>query len=408
MQRMAAAALFAVGLLLPRLGAADDKVLTAERVAEIARERAPALVSARARIDEARGRLLWASAVLRSNPVVESSAGYRGGGNGPAAVEARIGIRQGLEIGGQRGARVAGAEAGIARATFLAEDAARRLVRDGAMAFHLVLYAQERHRLALAAEAVAAEVARVAERREKAGDASHLDINLARAALARAGSETRHADANRNAALGELRSILGLTAEAPLELRGDLRERRGHDLKDLEAQAARRADLRAMEAEGREARADRSLGEAMQWPDLGIGASFERTDSANVGLGTLSVTLPVFDLGFGVRAEASARERRIQGELEAARRGAIAEVRTGYVVFQQRVAAVVEYERSALPLLDQNEAQIRRSFELGRLPVVEFLALRREIIATRVEYLDRLLQAALAGIELEASAGARK
>ena len=45
-----------------------------------------------------------------------------------------------------------------------------------------------------------------------------------------------------------------------------------------------------------------------------------------------------------------------------------------------------------------------RSFEVGQLGLPELLLIRREILDTRSQYLDALLEAALARVDLDASA----
>ncbi len=405
MHRIAAATLTVLALLSPRPGAAQETALTLDQALTLARERAPRLVSVRARIDEARGRLAGASVFLRTNPSVNAGLGSRSGADGHRTDETSITVSQGFEVGGQRGARVAGARAVVSRATSDADDTARRVLRDVALAFHRALYAQERARLATATEAVAADVLRVSERRHQTGEIPRLDVNLARAALARARAEVHAAGAGPEAALGELRLLLGLAPDEPLAVRGDLRDRRHVEPEELLARASRRADLLSLEAELLEARADQDLASASRWPELGIGASYGREEGASIGLGIVSFTLPVFERGQGPRAEASARERRVSGELQSARTIVAGEVRATLAVYRHRAAAVEELETNALPLLDQNEAQTRRSYESGQIALADLLAVRAEIIGTRLEYLGYLLEAANAAIELESSAG---
>jgi cobalt-zinc-cadmium efflux system outer membrane protein len=405
MYRFSAAAFVAALLILPRLGAAQENALTLDQALELARTRAPALVSARTRIEEARGRLVGASALLHANPVLEGGIGYRSAGPGESSTEGRVAVVQGLELGGQRGARITAAEAGISRATSTADDAARRFLRDVALAFQRALYAQERFGLSMAAENVAADVLRVSEQRQRVGDIPRLDVGIARVALARARSDVRTANAGREAATGELQMLLGTTSTEPLTVRGDLRDRRRFELNDLMVRAPHRPDLRVLEAELREAEADRDLGAALRWPEIGIGASYERHENANIGLGLLSLSLPIFERGQGLRAEADARQRRVSGELQAGQRLVAIEIRTAFDVYRLRVSAAEELEHNAIPLLDENEAQIRRSYESGQIALADFLAVRREIIGTRIEYLDRLLEASAAGVELQASAG---
>jgi outer membrane protein TolC len=56
---------------------AQTTSLTLEQALNRARTRAPALRAARARIEEARGRLQGASILLQANPVIEGTVGPR-------------------------------------------------------------------------------------------------------------------------------------------------------------------------------------------------------------------------------------------------------------------------------------------------------------------------------------------
>jgi outer membrane protein, heavy metal efflux system len=401
----AAALIAAIVLLSSEPGTAQEEALTLEQALALARVRAPAILSARVRTAEARARLTGASVLLRENPLVETAVGSRTSGRG-TFVDADVGIQQTFELGGRRGARIAGAEAGVDRAVAGSDDAALRLLRDVAIAFYRALWAEQRLRLATAAEGAGADVVRIAERRRQAGDMTALDVNVARTALARARSDQQAAEAIRNAALGELRILLGMAADPPLAVRGDLRDRRRYELGELIARAPDRPDLRALDAEAREANADVRLGDGLAWPDLGFGARYEREEEADVVLGALTLTLPFFERGQGLRAEAGARARRLRLEMDAERRVVDVEVRTAFEVYGRRVGAVTGLERDALPLLDQNESLARRSYEAGQIGLAEFLVVRREILETNDLYLDRLFEAAVAGVELEASAGA--
>ena len=65
-----------------------------------------------------------------------------------------------------------------------------------------------------------------------------------------------------------------------------------------------------------------------------------------------------------------------------------------------------ELEQTALPALDDNESLALKSFEAGEIDLGELLLIRREILETRLAYLERLLDASLTRFELEAAAGA--
>jgi cobalt-zinc-cadmium efflux system outer membrane protein len=80
-------------------------------------------------------------------------------------------------------------------------------------------------------------------------------------------------------------------------------------------------------------------------------------------------------------------------------------VRSAFEAYSRRLAAVRLLERDAMPGLDENDALTARSFEVGQLGLPELLLIRREILETRSQYLDALLEAALARMDLDASAG---
>src|SRR5262245_32813489 len=87
--------------------------LTFEQALAMARERAPRVAVARARIDEARGRLAGAQVRFRDNPVVDASAGPRKLET-DTVTDYEFGVSQTFEVGNRRAARIAGAEAGVA------------------------------------------------------------------------------------------------------------------------------------------------------------------------------------------------------------------------------------------------------------------------------------------------------
>jgi cobalt-zinc-cadmium efflux system outer membrane protein len=121
-------------------------------------------------------------------------------------------------------------------------------------------------------------------------------------------------------------------------------------------------------------------------------------------LGGLTVNLPLFFNGQEHRAAGAARAARLRADLEAARTRIAAEVRAAFDAYTRRLAAVRILEADAIPGLDENEQLTTRSFDAGQIGLPEVLLIRREILDTRFQYLDTLLEAALARVDLDASA----
>ena len=378
--------------------------LKMEEALDLARRSAPAVRVARARIAEARGRLVGASALLTHNPELELGGGARVGPVGVTG-DVDVGVSQVFELGGQRAAGLDAAKAGIEREIASVEDATRRALRAVAVAFVQARYIEERVGVAAHQVRLVAEVLSVAERRHEAGDVGALDVDLAALALARSQAEARTLGAARERALGELRALLGLGSDAGVVPCGALLEPRRHELGALLASASERGDLRALDASVREAEAEAQQGRAKAWPDLGVRIGYAREEEADIVLGTLSLTLPFFDHGQGLEESARARGGALRVEREAAEQSARAAVRTAFDAYQRLAEAAAEFERRGLPRIARGEELARRSYEAGDMRLGELLAVRRELLAARITHTDLALGVALAGVELEAAAG---
>ena len=378
--------------------------LTFQQALTMARERAPRVAVARARIDEARGRLAGAQVRFRDNPVIDASAGPRWLETGNVT-DYEFGLSQTFELGNRREARIAGAEAGIARETAVSDATTRQLVRDVAVAYIRALLAQTRIDVLRAAEAVAKEALDVAERRFRAGDIAVLDVNVARASAARAASQTRAAEAERAAALGELKALLAWSDPADPQPVGNLNDliRAGLDIQIVAP--SERPEVQTLVAEAAEARADIRLGQAFKKPDLGFGVRVKRDEGHQAAAGVVSIAIPVFNSGQEQVATGTARERRAELERSAVASELDLRARSARATFTLRLSATEPLERDVLPGLEENERLARRSFEVGELSLPDLLVIRREFVETRLQYIDALAEAAVASIDWQMASG---
>ena len=379
-----------------------SRTMTYAEVLARAREQAPQIVSARLAVEETRGRLLGASLRFQTNPELEANLGNREG-PGSRFTDFEIGLGQSFEPRSRRSARMAGANAAIAQSSANVDETTREVLRLAAGAYFRALYAQERIRLLGATQELAASVHSVADRRYKAGDIAVLDVNIARASLARVRAEREAAEAMRALAAGDLKQLLRLDGDIRVE--GEFRGNGEPDLNVLLQTAARRPELRALEAGVQEAQAEVQLGRSFSRPEYGVGVRYAREEGDQIVLGGITVTLPLFSKGQEFQAVGSARAARLRAELDAARSRIEIEVRSAFEAYSRRMAAIRVLEADAIPGLDENVTLTTRSFEVGQLGLPELLLIRREILDTRFQYLDALLEAALARIDLDASAG---
>ncbi|RKH46479.1 TolC family protein [Corallococcus sicarius] len=381
--------------------------LTLEAVLALARERAPALVEARARVQAARGAVAGAAPLLHGNPQVDVQAGPRRLVTGARTMDVAAGVSQPFELGGQQGLRREAARAGLAREEALLRDAERLVVGEVASAFLRVLHAQERLKLANAALQAASDTVLATGHRFDAGDVPILDFNVARAARARIRVEATNAEGEVNALQDELRALLGVSFTEAASIQGDLRALALAPLRGPGGdKKLERSDLTALEEQEAQAQATATLGRREALPDVSLGVRYQREANETVLLGTLSVPLPLFARGQEARISAEAQVVGAQKALKAARQAVSNQMNAARIRFNARVEALDVFEQEGgLLLLTDNEALARRSYDAGELDLAGFMLIRRDVMETRAAWLDSLLQAGLARVRYAVEMG---
>ncbi len=376
--------------------------LTYEQAIAIAGERAPALAGARARVAEAESRLNAAS-LWPFNPELSGAAGPRDDPGG-RVTDWSVEFNQRLELGGQRSHRREAARAGMEAELARSGETRRLLLREVSVTFLAALYWERRVELAQENLELAEDVFRIAETRHEMGDAGGLDEAVAELAVFRARNEVDRNAATLTQVEGTLKRLLGIAPETRLACRGDLR---GLGALDLDGGTPEeRPELRALRAEMRQAEAEAALGRAKRIPDLSLGAIYAREESVDIVKGAVTITLPLFDRGQGESAIAESRRERVRSSLLEASHAARVEVESARDVARTLTAAARRFEERGLSTLERAETLARGSYEAGAIPLAELLALRRELVEARQDYVDLLHQAARARVELSSSTGA--
>ncbi|MBK9030272.1 MAG: TolC family protein [Myxococcales bacterium] len=345
------------------------------------------------------------------NPELGVAIGPRFGG-GKTLLDVEVSLAQTIELGGKRGARraagdarVAVAEAELARATYAAEI-------DVWRAFQRGVVARARLEGTRATEALAAQLVAATNDRQTLGAGTQLQINLATLEVARARHDRFDAENDYDAALAELATAVGAAPEERLEPAGDLPELPAATW-DEEALVLRaladRPDLEAARAQLTAARADVRLADALGRPDVTASLSygFEQdvdTDFHAV-LAGLSISLPVRNRNQGQRAATRARSRRAEIELVGRLSEAERELRTAVRAYVRARDAVLGFDREINQRLQDNLELARASFEAGKLDYFEFTVVRRELVANQLAYLDAVNEAIDAWTAVQRAAG---
>ncbi len=377
--------------------------LTLARVIELSSASAPELRLAAAGIAEGEAKLAGAKVRALENPRLDLLAGPRTGTE--SSLDLEVGMEVPFELGSRRDKRIALARAGIEREKHAVEEVRRQSMTAAVAAYYRVLQAQERLSLALERKSVADQLLLIAKQRHASGDVARFEVNLAQTELARADSAVSSVKGRVASAKGALARALGLPSASGLMVSGSIKDRGFFAAIHAAPAPATRADLLAAQAEVEASRAAVSLAEAERRPDVALRVSYKREGDENVALGGISVALPFFNPRRAPVQEARVLHERAQLAADISRAALAAEIEGARNAYAAAVEAVRRLETDGLALQQENASLASESYRAGKINLSTLLQLRRDALETRQEYLERLLEAAEAGVELASATG---
>lgn len=392
--------LFLYGSALAQAQPSADS-LTAERVVALARARGPQVQMAEAAVLEARGRLTGARALGRENPTIEGVAATKDPFERRTQWELSVPIGIGLGWAG----RVGVAREELAREQQRLADARRGAVGAALAAYYRVLHASRQVDLVRERLSVATDLRQSALDRHQAGDVPRLEVLLTETEEVRAESELLKEEQLLARERIALAATLGLPSGKRVTLAGDLADRSLIEQTLHGTAPARRADVQAADRELRAAKASGTLARSDFLPGLAFRLNYGHEDGEPLVQPGFAITVPLFQYGQESRTLARAREARAKAELERTENAAAAEVEGLETVFTSAGRAVDSLATRALPRVAESEDMVRESYRAGKMDLPALLLVRRDLLETRREYLDRLLDAALAGIDLAVAKG---
>ena len=381
--------------------------LSLEQAIAHAIEQEPSLRAVRSQVEVAEGAKSQAS--LRPNPSASFEWRDEPGGTDHVAT---IGVEWPLDLF-RRGERVAVAEREVTVARLSASDRERLLAAEVRARYGEVVAAIRD--LAVLDEIVAAtrNQFEVLRSRVEQGASPALERDLLDVEFRRLQADRLLQAGRTEAAVFELKRVLGMRADATLAVRDTfdvLVERESAPaLGDMSTIAEQRADVREAAARIETAAAKIDRAESEGRVDISLFGSYMRMDAGfpqrgfavdgslervrgqfNYWSAGAMLTIPILNRNQGDAAAARAERTGAAAAYDAARLAAEAELASARARDERAREAVKVYGAGAQTLARQNLAVVGQSYELGRVTVFEVLMERRRYLDVERGYTEAL------------------
>lgn len=390
--------LIVIGLVLMPSAAFSQTSVGFGQVLQMAYANAPELKAAQGNIAVAKARV-DASDDWRSNPTLSVSSGPRFGDN--TSVDVMVGLEMPIVFGGVLDSRAGAASAAEQVAQAELNHQEQVAVVAAAQAFANALYWKYRVEIATANLGLVTEIEAVAAARKAAGDSGALESSIALLARHRAQAEIARLEAARIEATGQLRWLIGLDADAPLVVEGDL-----DTLAMSESSGGERRDIAVAKAKIEEARANQELAANAKIPELSLGAEGGIEEDSTLLRATLAITLPIFWRGASDIQIGRAQEHAQTQETDILEQ----QVKHQIQVAEQKAlllnATIEAFGKEGIPEARKAAEFANASYKAGAMPLPDLLVVRRELVSAEEQFAELLLLAALARIDALASTGA--
>jgi cobalt-zinc-cadmium efflux system outer membrane protein len=387
-------------------------------------ENEPSLRAARAEVSVARG--LREQAALRPNPTLSFERRDE-----PAGTDAQtsVSIEWPLDLF-RKGGRIETADRELEASQFAASDRERVLAVEVRMQYGAAAAAIRS--LAVADDLVAAarRQLELLRARVQEGATPPLERDLLDVEVRRIETERLLAAGRADAALVQLKRLLGLSPDQPLVLRDSLErlvQASQHPVPVSPSDAASRPQrpdvleaasrVRVAEARERQARREGRVDVSLFGAYMRMDAGFPQQGFGTAGqlervrglfhyvAGGAMVMVPILNRNQGHVAAAQAERSVAEARREAAELAARAEVAEAQARDQQAQRAVGLYAGAARGLARQNLDVVAQTFELGRATVFDMLAEQRRYLEVEQSYTNALREAWEARVALKRAIG---
>lgn len=418
---------FAALFVLPALAwpQTPRSAATVGDLVQIALQRNRDLLAARERLAETQGLLRQAGVRLAPTLEVTTSTGRPLGTRGESEYSA--GYFYPIETGAKRSKRIAVSEIGVSLAEEEVAERSRQLAFEVRRRVTDLVAARRKQQAVERLLGINAESFRITKARVEQGDAAPLEQQLLATDLARVEAQQASFAGRADAALLEVRQVVGSGEEDLFQVADEAVVRADSmSLTELQQRARmNRPDLRAARLLEQQAAAELRLARAQGRPDVTVSARYARRNSffdeqfalSPAGgaiqlrdrddVVTVGVAVPLFTQrrNQGNIEAAVARERAARLRREYLEMTVPLEVEAAYRRWTAAERAVALFERGVVDQSEKNLMVIRQAYTLGQLRVLDVLTEQRRLIDTQLAYIDAQAELSQATAELMRAIG---
>lgn len=372
-----------------------------------ATSRSDSVAKARGELQAARGRRTSAGQLLPASPTLDVTLGRRRADSGGSDVDRGIELSQTVEVGGQRGSRVAAADAEESAARAALAAAEREVVADVLAAVVAVDRVRAFARYAAEEAEAARRLEAVSAARATQGVGSTFDADLALATRIESERGTARADRDLREAEARLTTVVSAAARLAdgAHLPSAWSPPRG--VEELEQGALeRRAAVQTARAQARAASARVELLRRERIPDVTFGAFLRHEEFSDVAGGRIGVALPLFRRNQGEIAEAEGRVLQAEATARQAEREVRLEVQGAYAAWEHATSTSRGIPPGVEERLGASMQRLQDAYARGTVPLPVALASLREAVAARRSLLDARAEALASSFTLAKVAGA--
>ena len=423
-----AVAAWTIGVSFLAPGGADAQSpiperLTLREAVDLAVERNPAMVAARAGVDAAEGDRLAAS--RRPNPALSvDSAGY------PAFESARPGywgnqeftvrFDQELETSGRRRLRTEVAESGWATAQLGVQDRGRQIGLDVRRAYLAAVLAQADRGVAQTSLEEIDRVIALNRARLQQGEISGAELRRLQVERLRFVEDVFGADLALKDARGTLLALLNASRlDQPLELTDGLKASAAEGLDALTAASVDvagapgllaqalefRPDVLAARREQVQAETSTRLQRALRTPNITVGGGYQNNFGSDGVVFGVTLPLPFFNQNQGGIARADAERRAADARADATAIQVRLDVQRALNAVDTNRARVQYIEQEYLKNAQESRDIVLESYRLGVADLIDFLDAQRAFRDTQRTYNRALFDQRVSLFELAAAVG---